>query len=262
MKKIRDIGIIIAMFTLLSNAASGDDIFIDSYRFVTPSGPVDLSIDPNLQGYWDFENNLTDSSSRGNDLSGTPTSYSDTTLVKQGTYSLYNGSASNVLSRIDASLSSAFPGKNGTTTGAMSFGGWFRATDISAVAHLIIKGSYASPMFQAYLYQSKLHANFSGTLIHGTTTLSSNTNYWFCVVYDGAHINLYLGQDDGINPATDATPVNKTGNIGTDSNPFYVLSADNSASLVGYMDEVFVFNRALSPSEINSIKLHGIKGDR
>jgi hypothetical protein len=127
------------IFILSLGQACADDIFIDSYRFAsTTVTPVDLSSDANLQGLWYFENNLNDSSGKGNNLTASGTiSYSMDTLIEEGIYSAYQ-TGSNYAYRTNADLGATFPGKTSTSTTSCSITGWFRsasyATDMILAA--------------------------------------------------------------------------------------------------------------------------------
>lgn len=90
-----------------------------------------------------------------------------------------------------------------------------------------------------------------------TATAGSNKlNEWVHVagVYDGSTMKLY------INGALAATTLNTTGNVRLDSKPLYLGAAANgsdpnatSESIAGVVDDLRVYNRALSATEIQTV---------
>lgn len=82
------------------------------------------------------------------------------------------------------------------------------------------------------------------TGITANTSLTTATWYMATVNYDGANINLYL------NAAVDATAVPKTGNLKTSADTVYLGSQVNNTYLDGKLDEVGVWSRALTETEI------------
>jgi hypothetical protein len=84
--------------------------------------------------------------------------------------------------------------------------------------------------------------------ITGGTTLSSGTWYFATLVYDGANINLYL------NGSTDATQVAKTGALKTATDIVSIGKYYSGGEYFnGQIDEVCIFNRALSSTEVTAL---------
>jgi hypothetical protein len=260
-------------FAVLFGQAFAYDVFINSYRFAQESViPIDLSSDTNLQGLWCFENNLNDSSGKGNNLTASGTiSYSTDTLVQEGTYSSYQTST-NYASRTNANLSAAFPGKASTSTTAFTICGWFRAASYSSDAVIASIGNISTtPGFEVFTTASgklsgKISTGTTAYAITGGTTLQTDTDYWFSLVWDGNNLNLWLGTSGTTVPSKDASPVACTGTMvaGGGGTPGFYLWADatfeSTYGLDGYLDEIAIFNRGLTDNEVKSVKLYNVDG--
>jgi hypothetical protein len=99
--------------------------------------------------------------------------------------------------------------------------------------------------------------NYCG--ITGGTNVSSGSWVHIAGVFDAANDLMYLY----VNGSSDATAVACTREIGTQSEEFSIggFSA-GSALMNGYIDEVGVFNYAMSSTQINDIKTNGLDGSK
>ncbi len=83
------------------------------------------------------------------------------------------------------------------------------------------------------------------TSIAGNTALQDDSWYTLAAVYDGNYLRIYL------NGASDATPVSYTQDIYAGESPLMIgQRGDNSEYFQGYLDQAFIFNRALTPEQI------------
>lgn len=81
--------------------------------------------------------------------------------------------------------------------------------------------------------------------VTSTTTLTAGSFVHVAGTYDGSTVRLY------INGVEEGTPVSISGSIDTNANDLFVGSANASVELwEGIVDEVYIFNSALSESEI------------
>jgi len=96
----------------------------------------------------------------------------------------------------------------------------------------------------------------SATLVHSTTTTyAANTWYHVVGVSDGTDLRVY------VNGSLDCTPVSHTSGIFNGSEAFKVVS-DHYTNGAGYIDEVGVWSRALSSTEVADIYNNGITGNK
>jgi hypothetical protein len=129
---------------------------------------------------------------------------------------------------------------------ALTISAWINATALATNDYNMIFYKDSSSYYLS-MYNKKLRFrsdNLSTTIISGATTLSTATWYHVAVTYDGAKVTLYLnGMIDGSAAATGAITDNGiNASIGAFST--------NSLFFNGKIDDVRVFNRALSQTEI------------
>jgi hypothetical protein len=87
---------------------------------------------------------------------------------------------------------------------------------------------------------------FSSSPLYGPAALAANTWSHLAATYDGATVRLYV---NGVQVASRA----QTGNIATSSNPLQIGGdTDYGQYFSGIIDDVRVYNRALSASEIQA----------
>ncbi len=135
-------------------------------------------------------------------------------------------------------------------TAAITFGGWYNVTAINGYRMLSnwdgtngwILQQNGSLSWQAYVKAS------GGGLLQAHCTLNLTAGWHFVVcTYDGANMRLYVDlQQDGNSTTA------QTGTISTNSHAIYLGTNEtaNGSWFNGEMDGQFVFNRALSFSEL------------
>ena len=211
------------------------------YRLTTPTG-----VDTGLKGYWSFN---------GQDLSGT-TAYDRSGAGNTGT--LTNGPVI-AEGRVGQALS--FDGTNdymslgsalfstSDASQAYTLSAWIKTTDTDgSIIDQFIGGQTNRFIFHVYT-DGKLHWTKSGTdLAVSSTTINDGQWHFVTGVKSGSgsgQLQLYV---DGV----------ANGASGTDSAAFYNTSTNvpgsgaGSSYFGGQMDEVRIYNRALSASEIKS----------
>jgi hypothetical protein len=138
---------------------------------------------------------------------------------------------------------------------------WFRtATTLSSSPNAALIQYGAPAMEQTFglvttaVAPGKLYFNGGGDDLAGTTTLQPNTWYHAAVTYDGATVKLYLnGQLESSKPTA---ALNTT----LDANGLTIGLRPGSAVWNGQIDEIDIFNRALSLAEIQAIYYAGANG--
>ena len=100
------------------------------------------------------------------------------------------------------------------------------------------------------LQQSKLSYPYYGGALYGNTSLAINTWYPLAIVYDGATVSFFVnGLRDGTTSFVPSITLSGTSSIGS---PFDNLG-NSSYTWNGLIDDVRLYNRALSPDEIRTL---------
>jgi hypothetical protein len=96
----------------------------------------------------------------------------------------------------------------------------------------------------ASVMQAAFHETNSGTYVTAqlTTPLQANLNYHIATTYDGSNLKIYL------NGALQTTT--SVGSVGTPSQNFYLCGLPGVSQFAGLIDEVKIWNRALSAAEV------------
>lgn len=239
---------------------------------------IDYTADPNCQGAW-FMNGATsanelDRSGNANTLTvhgGTPSS----TTVPTG----YSGKsrsfdgASEYFSRAEADLVGL--DINGADC-KLSIVVWIRVTLVPALGGVVgIVSKHDAPgnqrqyivevvgtgssQFKIASYLSK-DSTTGGTpsleTDSTTTTYAANTWYHIALVYNDVDVRIY------VNGVLDCTPNAKTNGIYNGTADFLIGSTVASQYFAGQIDEVAVFDRELSATEVLDIYTNGISGNK
>lgn len=197
-----------------------------------------------LVGYWKFDESATTSGAIDSSGNGTTMTYygdASTTVGKYGRAAEFDGSG-DVVSVLDTSLPDNFPGTNNYNADAMTFSMWIKYDSTSG-----------RPLRKPSIWQ--IQNNIWGLVTSGGseyytfTGISTGVWYHMVGVYDGAYMRGYV---DGV---LNGDPVPQTGAIGENSEEFnigagaYPISGEINAQI----DEVRVYNRALSPDEVQKL---------
>ncbi|MBX7204560.1 MAG: T9SS type A sorting domain-containing protein [Bacteroidia bacterium] len=241
------------------NGATGDTLYLNNataadsgiYTFsatnscgTTVSTPATLSAPPagfvistGLALYLPFINGArTDASGNNIAVSGpsgsaAPDNYNNSNAAMSFNGNQYNSYAHN------AALNA---------TGQLTVAMWFKATNIATAQRLIDKsGVGQNDNYMIDLYQSRLRVIIAGSAFQTTQTFSSNTWYHMAMVYDGANVKFYIN-------GSPLQSFAKTGNCTPNSLSFQLgCDASGTNRFTGSMDEVRVYTRALTASEVN-----------
>jgi hypothetical protein len=244
------------------------------------SGATNYTLDANIISWWMMEDAATptlDGSANNNDLTwaGDTVPARSATHI-QGSYSLdFEASTYSYESITDAGLApTTFPGKSVTGgTGTFSIGAWVRLESNTGDMGIISKFDPGNDMSYCLDYVAattafrfRVSSNgwaYDGT-VEGTTTNPANAT-WYHVVgtYDGAHLHIWVGTSAGAS-AEDATEVDYTGGIFRSAVAFAIGANkyNGTGPFDGLIDEAFIFSDALTGVEIESIRAHGLAGER
>jgi len=231
----------------------------------------DFSGDANCVALWRFENDLLDSTG-GNDLTVEDSSYFESTLIKEGSYSNRYYGWQEVTAIADASLDAGFPFKDGDTNLKMSVCFWARIWGAGASLSVGSHYYYVSKMSSAggswaigyectgYDAGEIGQINFywwDGEAIQSVnlTTVTIREDQWYhiSVTYDDQsyRIRVYDVTADAVYETTGMT----ADPIAASTTGFSLtgLTADEGL-LACYMDELVVFKDVLTADEIDSIR--------
>ncbi len=219
--------------------------------------------DPDLEGLWRFNGDLTDESANGNDLTD-----HNTVAYDSGDYR--EGSASLDLERGNAEYASISDGDQVglDLAGDFSIGGWVKVESYVDNVPVLGKGNPGSVNL-AYLLDFNLNSGeyrLRGMFSTNGTYQSANavevgagedfpTGEWHHVVLvrDGTDLYLYV---DGSEAETKSGA--SSGAV-YDSADDFTVGESGGTYYDGLMDEQFVFSRALSLSEVQDIYNNGIQ---
>ncbi|HVV14835.1 MAG TPA: LamG domain-containing protein [Candidatus Paceibacterota bacterium] len=219
----------------------------------SPSGAA-APISRGLIGYWTFDGSQTrwptnttqDSSGQGN--TATMVSLGTTTAPvagKIGQALHFNGNAQYV------SASGSYP----TGTNPRTLCAWAKSDDTTFEGnadHVVNYGTAATGQAFGFMIHTGNQWRFYGHGVDFDTNVSVDTKWHYhCVTYDGATVIYYI---DGINVASAARTLNTTaGNMTFAQRPD--LGASNEFN--GSIDDVRVYNRALSAGEVYQLYMLG-----
>jgi hypothetical protein len=206
--------------------------------------------DPSLVGWWKLDETsgltVADSSLFGND--GILTGGEWTNGVIGGALK-FEGTDSYVSVPSSSSLQ---------LTNALTIAGWIKANSWDAandVDPIARKGEGNPNNYQlavvdgrATFYLDGGEADDDGFV--GNTPLNTDQWYHIAATWDGAAVRIYV---DGV---VDNDPSDSRGDaIGTDTRPFYLGGRSGTDLLEGTLDDIRLYNRALSEAEIKSLAI-------
>jgi chitodextrinase len=203
---------------------------------------------PSLAAEYKFDSSATDSSGNNNNL----------TLVNAPTYT--TGQVNQALSLNGtnqyAVTTSYSPTLNLTGT-AMTLAGWVKPT--TQATSIIVAKPYASTHSAPYfdwglIYNAggngkpSAYLGCQGSHQYANTALTLNSWQHIAVTYDGANLRFYRnGVADGVIPATCAVTNTNSQNMRVGAN------ANGTETFPGALDEVKIYNRALSQTEVSAL---------
>ena len=237
--------------------------------------------------WWNFESDYTDELAAGNDLTTYGSPSTSNAAAKVGTYSLYvlDSGGTDAVYRTDTNLSSGFPGKNGTANEEITVCWWFRPTVLptSGGVHGLLGKYYWGSGYKgwyAWLYNSSGNylwkmqkGNAAGTTDQTDDVTGDNptldpannlaTSRWYhCGMSVAANGDWRIRVWDETNAVVEQTTGNYSDNDGIPllTVPWYIGARSNATGSsfdvgsTGYYDEVVVWNRVLSQSEIDAVR--------
>ena len=210
--------------------------------------------DPNLQALWLFENNLYDYTGNDNDLTDNGVGYSAD--CKEGLASLN-------LEKDDSEYGSITDGdQTGLDfTGTFSICAWINLETDWGTRPIVEKWT-ADYSWRLEIENTddiqmwvRNGADTAYGICIGATSLDGNTWYHVAAVYDGTDIRVYL--DGSLDTNGASNPLTYSDGVHDTTDDVYV-GRRSTVYYDGLIDELAVFNRALSATEIADIYAEGI----
>jgi hypothetical protein len=226
-------------------------ILISSLLFLASSPLVHAAAPTNgLVGYWSFSegSGSTAGDASGNSNNGTLTNGPTWVTGKVGSGALsFDG--------VDDSVSLGAPSVL-TPSAALTISAWVKSTNPTGAANEVIVDKQNASLNRYLLRitgttgKMRFAVGASSEIqVNANTTLAANTWYHVAGVWNGADITVY------VNGVSDATPVAVTGTI-TDGGEGIVIgrpTVTNANYFNGSIDEVRIYNRALTQAEIKRL---------
>src|SRR5574337_456611 len=207
----------------------------------------------NCQGKWRLSNQAyTDGSGNGYTLTsaGTPAAATGHAGDTNGAVNL--DASSKYLYITDASAA------NLDITGSVSLSAWIKLNAVGGGLFHMIVSKFSTAGNYSYDFHVDSNGNLKARLsndwtaitsVIATTVLSTSTWYHVAFVYDGTDMRLYL------NGSLDCTPVSYSSGIYNGTADFCIGIASDKTShrINGIVDDVAVWNRALSSTEVTAL---------
>jgi hypothetical protein len=114
----------------------------------------------------------------------------------------------------------------------------------SGSAGLIAKGDNFNRQYWLWTYGESIHWSIDGVIAKSTMALTTGRWYHVALTYDGSSSSLYL---DG---SLDTTFPQTSGTILSDNDPLLIGKLPGLKHIDGQIDDVRIYNRALTPSEV------------
>ncbi len=229
--------------------------------------PGSGTVSPGPIGWWKLDGNVTDSGTGLNNgvVQNAPTYTTDRNGVANAAM-LLNGTNQTVQLLNPTNLQIVNP--VGTVAGTnnvnkISFGAWVKPTASDGLRDIIAKGYNQGGTAGEIILRINAGAveggTYTGTTFAASAAGAATLNVWqhFCVVYDGTAWRLYKNGAQIAALTTNQGPVAVAGT--TVQNNYWNIGArggsptNGNRYFAGSIDEVMIFNRALTPAEVTTL---------
>lgn len=194
-----------------------------------------------------------------------PTSDTGWINYKEGSGSaLYTRASSQYHYINDSSLASGFPLKSGDSTKIFTTCFWMRYTSATSIGALVSKYNATSnkrcfsihytTTNQLRVYWGHTSGTAAETLACGNSSIGTNVWYHVSVCIDGVNkkCNVYIYSD--YSNTVYLYEFSPTNELSTTDAPFCIGANDNVDYWNGWIDEVVVFDKFLSPTDIDKVR--------
>lgn len=201
-----------------------------------------MALITNLQAYYKMESNSNDSTANANNGTDSNISYTTGKILQAASF---NGTSS----KIDTGTTN-LPSSGGDRT----INAWIKTNSVTGTHAIFCYGTATTGNgFQLNLNGAKLQVGkFGGNATDSNTSLSTATWYMVTVTFSGSTVTYYLnGSSDGSQTLSSVSTTIGTARIG--KSIINWDSADGTYVWDGLIDELGVWDRALSGAEITSL---------
>jgi len=214
--------------------------------------PEEFFPSTSLKGYWNFGEALKDNSGYDNNIN-----YTESIAVyHDGPFGSYIYKSGNSYLTVPNSSSLNFG------TGDFSIACWFKTTETKTYNTIIDKRD-ATKGYLFLLYNGKPlvqiadGAGYANYYPSTSTTYNDGQWHFFAATADrDSSLKFYM---DGTTPIYTANPSARSGDTSNTTNLLITGHRDNmDAYFRGYLDEIRLFNRVLTTSEINDLRTYSV----
>lgn len=216
-------------------------------------GSITSRLESGVVGYWHFDEGALatayDASGFDNDgsLLGNPL-WESSVNCRAGSCLNFNGSTNRTMAPNSPSLN---------ITNKFTVTAWIKRNVIADWQRIIGKyywtgtdtGSWLVFFDNANHIQCRLNAGGSWTSVGSTVAVNLNEWTFVACAYDGSKMANYVNNS--------STTISKTGSVGTTNYPITIAATSDGTNFQNYfgglIDEVRIYNRALTPAEISSL---------
>lgn len=219
----------------------------------------DFSNDASCKALWKFESGALTTDSKGtNTLTAynTPTA---TSTCNEGSAAVSLSASSNqYLAITDENLNAGFPLKNGDSSKLITVCCWFRSPSVATGTSIWAKEGWSSPASLSLFYSATggVAIGYNTVGQYSSVTISNDTWYHAAVVVNGvngtAKLRLYTEGGSATNYTFSSLGALTVGTADFRVGAFH--DSNTTHLWNGIIDELVVFNRLLSDSEVDSIR--------
>ncbi len=225
----------------------------------------DFSSDPNCVALWKLDSNASDAKG-GNHLTPVNAPTYDSGDKKEGSHcaDLEHGSVQ-YFTIADADLDAGFPGKNGTSEQSFSICFWAKLESLGIYQGFIDKLAASANVFSVYLRSANqlrfiigYNNGVNQSLLEFGTNPSTGIWYHIAVVYDHTDnsMKIRVWDDNAGALLDDNAEGTADGDMSPDTADLEVgrYNKSDSYTFDGKIDEVVIFNKALTDNEIDLVR--------
>jgi glucuronoarabinoxylan endo-1,4-beta-xylanase len=234
--------------SFLGTSTLTDTVTATSIQDNTKSATATVTVSSGLAAYWPLDEGMgtTAYDLSGNGNNGTWSG------AASGTAGYYSGNSGSYAGAFDGSTTQVNLGAASISpTSTITLSAWVDQTSVGPTAGLFIVGNPAATLYvNGGSANYNAHLNIGGTDYFPGTATTLNAWHLLTTTYDGSSIVTFLDGNRLSSTAAAGTIFNPGGNETIGGNPFY-------SNFPGLIDDVRIYNRALSNSEVAALYISG-----
>jgi len=135
---------------------------------------------------------------------------------------------------------------------AITIEGWINPTNLNAPGVIFSRRASTAPKgFMFYVASGKLNFAGNGSSIGGNTTLAVSIPHHVAVTSDGVNVNFYV---DGVADGSGGGAAIADDAVDALVGAVWASASTQTFQFVGWIDELAIYSKALSASQISSLK--------